>query len=161
SPAPPSSLSPQLAIVDSAPQTPEEAEDAEDQAALPDAALAAAPRREALELMFETLRASIEGVFVEEADTPLGAAADQAKSYTDLLDSLSREIGEGLRHARSGARFSMYGDGSVRSLDESLLEIFRRACRLQFRTVTSAGLSSDAAPLRKRVLVACQKHGQV
>jgi CheY-like chemotaxis protein len=118
-------------------------------------------RREALDLMFETLRASIEGVYVEEVDTPLGAAADQAKSYTDLLDSLTRELGEGLRHARSGARFLMYGDGSVRSLDESLLEMFRRSCRLLFRAVTAGAVSNESAPVKRRFLVACQKDSQV
>ncbi|MFN8644465.1 MAG: response regulator [Candidatus Binatia bacterium] len=34
--------------------------------------------REALEAIFETLRAGLEGVHVEEADTPAGAAADQS-----------------------------------------------------------------------------------
>ncbi|MBI3784127.1 MAG: response regulator [Deltaproteobacteria bacterium] len=118
-------------------------------------------RREALEVMFETLRSGIEGVYVEEVDTPLGAAADQAKSYTDLLDSMTHELAEGLRHAHSGARYSMYGDGSVRSLDESLLEIFRRSCRLLFRAVRAGAVANEAPPSRRRILVACHKDSPV
>ncbi len=118
-------------------------------------------RREALELMFETLRAGIEGVYVEEVDTPLGAASDQAKSYTEILETLAREIGEGLSHARSGARHFMYGDGSVRSLDESMLEFFRRSCRLLFRAVNAGAVSQEAPLTRRRILVACQKDSQV
>lgn len=146
-------------------QTREEFDEAEADEALElganTSAMAEPVRREALELMFETLRAGIEGVYVEEVDTPLGAAADQAKSYTDLLDSLTRELGEGLRHARSNARFSMYGDGSVRSLDESLLEMFRRSCRLLFRAVTAGAISNEAPPMKRRVLVACNKDSQM
>ncbi len=118
-----------------------------------------AERREALDLMFETLRASIEGVYVEEVDTPLGAAADQAKSYVDLLEALSKELAEGVRHARSGAKYLMYSDGSVRSLDGSLHEIFRRACRLLFRATSAAAVSNEAPPQKQRVLVLCHKGG--
>jgi CheY-like chemotaxis protein len=118
-------------------------------------------RHEALELMFETLRSGIEGVYVEEVDTPLGAAADQTKSYTDLLDSMTRELAESLSHARSAARYSMYGDGSVRSLDESLAEIFRRSCRLLFRASAAGAVTHEALPSRRRILVACHKNSQV
>jgi CheY-like chemotaxis protein len=120
-----------------------------------------AARREALDLMFETLRSSTEGVYVEEVDTPLGAAADQAKSYIEILEALVRELGEGLEHARSGARYRLYGDGSVRSFDESLHEIFRRACRLVFRATSAGALGHDSTVQRPRVLVVCSKGGTV
>ena len=55
----------------------------------------------------------------------------------------------------------MYGDGSVRSLDESLLEMFRRSCRLLFRAVTAGAVAHEAAPSRRRILVACQRDSQV
>lgn len=118
-----------------------------------------AERREALDLMFETLRASIEGVYVEEVDTPLGAAADQAKSYLDLLDALSKELAEGMRHARSGTKYRMYNDGSVRSLDGALHEIFRRTCRLLFRATSAAAVTNEPQAPRERVLVVCHKGG--
>ncbi len=120
-----------------------------------------AARREALDLTFETLRSSTEGVYVEEVDTPLGAAADQAKSYIEILEALVRELGEGLEHARSGARYRLYGDGSVRSFDESLHEIFRRACRLVFRATSAGALGHDSTVQRPRVLVVCSKGGTV
>lgn len=116
-----------------------------------------AERREALDLMFETLRSSIEGVYVEEVDTPLGAAADQAKSYVQILEALIQELSEGVRHARSGAKFLMYSDGSVRSLDGSLHEIFRRTCRLLFRATSAAVVSNEAPTQKQRVLILCQK----
>ncbi len=138
-----------------------EAEEPRFRATPPSGRLLPAAGHETLDLLFETLRASIEGVYVEEVDTPLGAAADQAKSYTDLLEALTRELAEGLRHARSGSRFSMYGDGSVRSLDDSLLEIFRRSCRLLFRAATSGALTQESPPARERVLIVCQKNSPV
>lgn len=120
-----------------------------------------AERREALDLIFETLRSSIEGVYVEEVDTPLGAAADQAKSYIQILEALIQELSEGVRHARSGAKFLMYSDGSVRSLDGALYEIFRRTARLLFRA-TSAGVVTSETPAQKqRVLVLCAKGSTV
>lgn len=120
-----------------------------------------AARREALDIMFETLRASTEGVYVEEVDTPLGATTDQAKSYIDILEALIRELSECLQHARSRVKYRLYGDGSVRSFNESLHEIFRRACRLLFRA-TSAGAAAQEAPVEKRrVLVVCTKGGTV
>jgi len=118
-------------------------------------------RREALDLMFETLRSSTEGVYVEEVDTPLGATTDQAKSYIDILEALIRELGEGLQHARSGFKYRLYSDGSVRSFNESLHEIFRRTCRLLFRA-TSAGVAAHESPTeKKRVLVVCTKGSTV
>ncbi|MCX8073216.1 MAG: response regulator [Candidatus Binatia bacterium] len=120
-----------------------------------------ANRREALDLMFETLRSSTEGVYVEEVDTPLGATADQAKSYIEILEALIRELGEGLQHARSGVKYRLYSDGSVRSFDESLHEIFRRSCRLLFRA-TSAGAVAHEAPAQKlRVLIVATKGSAV
>ncbi|MBI4516130.1 MAG: response regulator [Deltaproteobacteria bacterium] len=118
-------------------------------------------RRELLEVMFETLRAGLEGVYVEEVDTPAGAAADQARSYTDLIESLTHELGESLQHARSGARHTLYGDGSVRSLDDTLLDVFRRACRLLFRAVVVGAVEADLAPVRQRVLIACHRDSAV
>ncbi len=118
-------------------------------------------RREALDLMFETLRSSTEGVYVEEVDTPLGATTDQAKSYIDILEALIHELGECLHHARSRVKYRLYSDGSVRSFNESLHEIFRRACRLLFRA-TSAGVAAHEMPVeKKRVLVVCTKGSMV
>lgn len=123
--------------------------------------LSATARHELLEWMFEALRASLEGVYVEEVDTPAGAAADQAKTYTDLVEQLSSELGETLRHARSGARFTLYGDGSVRSLDETLLDVFRRSCRLLFRAVVAGAISGESPPNPRRILVACHHDSRV
>jgi CheY-like chemotaxis protein len=120
--------------------------------------LSATARRELLEWMFETLRASLEGVYVEEVDTPAGAAADQAKTYTDLIQQLSGELDETLRHTCSGARFTLYRDGSVRSLDETLLDVFRRSCRLLFRAVVAGAVTGENTPDPRRILVACH-HG--
>jgi CheY-like chemotaxis protein len=120
--------------------------------------LSATERRELLEWMFETLRASLEGVYVEEVDTPAGAAADQAKTYTDLIEQLSGELDETLRHTCSDARFTLYRDGSLRSLDETLLDVFRRACRLLFRAVVAGAVTGESAPNPQRILVACH-HG--
>ena len=127
----------------------------------PDMRLSAAARREMLEMMFETLRAGLEGVYVEEVDTPEGAAADQAATYTGLIERLGRELEETLHHARSGARFTLYGDGSVRSLDETLLDVFRRSCRLLFRAVLAGAVESESTPLRARVLVACNRDSRL
>ena len=126
-----------------------------------DSGVSASARRELLESMFETLRSGLEGVYVEEVDTPAGAAADQAKTYTDLIEQLSRELDETLRHARSGARYTLYGDGSVRALDETLLDVFRRSCRLLFRAAVSGAVSNDTTPDRRRFLVACHRESAV
>jgi len=121
-----------------------------------DAALSDATRRALLEMMFENLRLGLEGVYVEELDTA-GAAVDRTRSYTDLLDSLARDLDQSLSHAHSGARYAMYGDGSVRSLDESLLNIFRRSCRLLFRAVAAGAIANEATANRRRILVACRR----
>jgi hypothetical protein len=118
-------------------------------------------RRETIEWMFETLRSGLEGVYVEEVDTPAGAAADQAKTYTDLIGQLSRQLDESLRHAHSGTRYMLCGDGAVRSLDETLLDVFRRACRLLFRAAVGGAVGSDTAAHHRRILVACNRDSRV
>ena len=118
-------------------------------------------RRERVEWMFETLRSGLEGVYVEEVDTPTGAAADQAKSYTDLIEQLSHQLEEGLQHARSAARYRLYGDGSIRSFDEALLDVFRRSCRVLFRAAAASTASHESAAPPDRVLVACARHSRV
>ena len=142
---------------------PEDVDGLEDEAIetqLDDAAAAAA-RRERIEWMLETLRSSLEGVYVEEVDTPAGAAADQAKTYTDLIEQLSRQLEEGLQHARTGARYRLYGDGSIRSFDETLLDVFRRSCRVLFRATAAGTGSHETTARRDRVLIACPRHSQV
>lgn len=131
-----------------------ESQEASDQAS-------GAARRETLELMFETLRAGLEGVYVEEVDTPAGAAADQAKTYTDLVEQLSDQLDETLRHARSAARYTLCGDGSVRSLDETLLDVFRRSCRLLFRAAVAGAVGNETTQSRHRILVACHREGRL
>lgn len=127
---------------------------------LDDAATATA-RRDRIEWMFETLRSSLEGVFVEEVDTPTGAAADQAKTYTDLIEQLSHQLDEGLQHAQSGARYRLYGDGSIRAFDEALLDVFRRSCRVLFRAAAADTGTHETTARAERVLVACPRHSQV
>jgi CheY-like chemotaxis protein len=102
-------------------------------------------RREALEAMFETLRTGLEGVYVEEVDTPAGAAADEAQSYTDLASRLARQLAEAMDQAESGVPFSLCSDGSVRSLDENLLDTFRRVCRLLFRAAGAGAVENELA----------------
>lgn len=140
----------------------EEAEEEQSAAEVEAPAPAAdAGRREALEMMFESLRAGLEGVYVEEVDTPAGAAADEAKSYTDLVLQLTRQLGETLSQARSGLRFNLSSDGSVRSLDDSLLDAYRRLCRLLFRAVAAGAVQQDSKTVPARVLVACRRDGEV
>ena len=126
---------------------------------LPAAPLAAAPR-ESLDAIFETLRAGLEGVHVEEADTPAGAAADRSRSYADLASHLSRQLGETLAQATSGARYSLCSDGSIRSLEDSLLDAYRRVCRLVFRSVTTGVASPQAGEHSARVLVVGRADGE-
>jgi CheY-like chemotaxis protein len=127
-----------------------------------DAEPAAAPRpaaqRAALDAMFETLRAGLEGVHVEEAETG-GSAAEQARSFAELASQVARQLEETLAHATSGARYSLCGDGSIRSLEEALLDAHRRVCRLVFRSV-SGGMAQAApdAP-RPRVLLVGRPDG--
>ena len=121
----------------------------------------ATTRRERVEWMFETLRSGLEGVYVEEVDTPTGAATDQAKTYTDLIEQLSHQLEEGLQHARSAARYRLYGDGSIRSFDEALLDVFRRSCRVLFRAAAAGTASHETAAPSHRVLIACPRHSRV
>jgi hypothetical protein len=118
-------------------------------------------QRERIEWMFETLRSGLEGVYVEEVDTPAGAAADQAKTYTDLIEQLSHQLDEGLHHARSGARYRLYGDGSIRALDEALLDVFRRSCRLLLRAAVAGTVGHEVVPHANRTLIACHRNSRV
>lgn len=115
-------------------------------------------RRETLEVMFETLRSGLEGVYVEEIDTPGGAAADEAKSYTDLASALAQQLVETLAQAQTGAQFGLCSDGSIRSLDDTLHDTFRRVCRLLFRAVGSGAVENQqlVSPTRPRVLLVCR-----
>ncbi len=119
-----------------------------------------APRRESLDLMFEALSAGLEGVYVEEVDTPAGAAADEAKSYTELVAQLTRQLGEALGQARSGTRYALCNDGSVRSLGDVLFDAYRRVCRLLFRAA-AVGAVDHAAPNPARVLVAVHRDSEL
>lgn len=111
-------------------------------------------RREMFESMFETLRAGLEGVYVEESDTPPGAIADHARSYTELASLLAQQLGETLEHARSGSRFALGGDGSIRSLNDALLDTHRRVCRLLFRAVAAGVIEGQpTSPAQVRLLV--------
>ncbi len=115
------------------------------------------PRRELVELMFEALSAGLEGVYVEEIDTPAGAAADEAKSYTDLVAQLTRQLGEALTQARAGRRFALCSDGSIRSLDDVLFDAYRRVCRLLFRAAAGGAVAHTPSHRAARVLVACHR----
>lgn len=121
---------------------------------------AAPVSRDGLEAMFETLRAGLEGVYVEEMETPRGAGADPTHSYTDLASRLAQQLGETLDQAESRQRFRLYGDGSVRSLDESLLETYRRVCRLLFRAVAAGAIGESAPHERPRVLIVCPRDSE-
>lgn len=112
-------------------------------------------------LLLETLRAGLEGVFVEELETP-GALADRAQSYTALAARVREQLGEALRQAESGAPYALCDDGSIRSLGETLLDGYRRVCRLVFRAAAAGVLTGDAGDaVRPRVLVACHKDSPV
>lgn len=119
------------------------------------------PRRESLEWVFETLRAGLEGVSVEEMDTPTGAAADQAQSYAQLASRLGVQLAEALRQAESGARYALCSDGSVRSLGDTLLDSYRRVCRLLFRAAAAGAVEPGASDERPRVLVVCHRDSAV
>lgn len=119
-------------------------------------------RRETLDVMFETLRSGLEGVYVEEVDTPGGAAADEAKSYTDLASALAQQLVETLAQAQTGAQFGLCSDGSIRSLDDTLHDTFRRVCRLLFRAVGAGAVENQmVSPTRPRVLVVCRTESDV
>ena len=140
-------------------ETEEEIDDEAEAEPLP-AARPIAGQREALDAIFETLRAGLEGVHVEEADTPAGAAADQSRSYAELASHLARQLGETLSHATSGARYNLCSDGSIRSLEDSLLDAYRRVCRLVFRSVTTGVARAEADAPRARVLVVGRADGE-
>jgi CheY-like chemotaxis protein len=119
-------------------------------------------RHAALELMFETLRTGLEGVYVEEVETRTGAAADEAQSYTDLASRLTRQLAEALDQADSGVPFNLCSDGSVRSLDETLLDTFRRVCRLLFRAAGAGAVESELIGRpRPRLLVISRPESDV
>jgi CheY-like chemotaxis protein len=113
----------------------------------------AAPASSSLEMAFEALSSGLEGVYVEEADTSHGAAADEAKSYTALVAQLMNQLGEALGQVRTGARFALCSDGSIRSLDEVLFDAHRRLCRVLFRASAAGALQGYPAPSRELVLV--------
>lgn len=165
-PAAPAGAPPSVAPAVSRPAAAESWEEGEEGAeeeatpVAPGAQLDEEARREALEMMFETLRASLEGVYVEEVDTPAGAAANQAKSYTDLVSQLARQLGETMGQAKSGMRFAL-SNGSLRSLDEALIDAYRRVCRLLFRAVVAGAVKQEAGVSRARVLIACRRDSQV
>jgi CheY-like chemotaxis protein len=151
-PAPPAGLEPVAA------EAWEEAEEAEEEIV---PVHVVAERREALEVMFESLRAGLEGVYVEEIDTPAGAATDEARTYTDLVSRLARQLGETLDQARSGIRFALSSDGSVRSLDDNLFDAHRRFCRVLFRAATAGAVVQEIGATRARVLVACRRESDL
>ncbi len=142
----------------------EEAEADWDQA---DDAVVAAPvdravTRDGLEAMFETLRGSLEGVFVEEGDTRAGAAADESRSHSELADRLTRQLRETLDQTTSGARFNLCSDGSIRSLDDSLLDAYRRFCRLLFRASRDGALQNEVIrDNQPRVMFVCTQSGDL
>ncbi len=119
-----------------------------------------ARRRTALEAMFETLRAGLEGVYVEEADTPRGAAADESKSYTDLAHHVTLQLDQVLRHASQQERFALGSDGTLRSVDDEILDAYRRVCRLVFRAVTVHAIEHQGIKARRpRVLAVAAQDG--
>jgi hypothetical protein len=116
----------------------------------------------AADWLFETLRDGLEGVYVEELDTPAGALADRAQSYTDLASRVREQLGEALRQAESGAPYTLCDDGSIRSLGETLLDGYRRVCRLVFRAAAAGVLTRDGGDAaRPRVLVACHRDSPI
>ncbi len=119
------------------------------------------PRRQSLEVMFEALGAGLEGVYVEEMDTPAGAAADEAKSYMDLVAQLALQLKETLAHARSGTRYALCSDGSVRSLDDGLFDAYRRVCRLLFRAAAGGAVQDLAQDNAARLLVVCHRDSEL
>lgn len=117
--------------------------------------------RGAIETMLEALRGGLEGVYVEELDTS-GALADRARSYTDVATRLREQLGEALRQAESGASAALCDDGSIRSLGDTLLDSYRRVCRLLFRAAASGALDAGTATAaRPRVLIACHRDSPV
>lgn len=160
-PAPAEVETPRPAALPSAAAPPPQAASDDEADDLPVAeGLPPAARHDSLETMFETLRAGLEGVYVEESDTPAGIGVDPAQSYTELASRLAQQLGETLEQAESRQRFRLYGDGSVRSLDESLLETYRRVCRLLFRAVAAGAVGESVHVARARVLAVCPRDGE-
>jgi len=112
-----------------------------------------------LEAMFETLRAGLEGVYVEELGSPANGDGDASGSYAELASRLAQQLGETLEQVEGKQRYRLYGDGSVRSLDESLVEAYRRVCRLLFRAVAAGDAGESVQRVRPRVLAVCQGNG--
>jgi len=131
----------------------EEAEELYEPLAPVSDATAERARRDSLEMMFETLRAGLEGVYVEEVETR--AAGDTPRAYTELASQLAERFSETLLQARSGVRFALNKDGSLRSLDEALLAAFRRVCRLLFRAVSDGAVESEESGGSVRLLLVC------
>jgi len=125
-------------------------------------AMPAGAGRAGLEAMFETLRSSLEGVFVEEGDTRAGAAADESMSYHELAARLERQVRETLSQTESGARHNLCSDGSIRSLDDSLLDAYRRFCRLLFRAAREGAMENELiGHSQPRVLFVCSREGDL
>lgn len=123
-------------------------------------ALPAAMGRAGLEAMFETLRGALEGVFVEEGDTRAGAAADEAMSHHELAARLERQVRETLAQTESGSRYNLCSDGSIRSLDDSLLDAYRRFCRLLFRAAREGAMENELIGHNQpRVMIVCSRDG--
>lgn len=154
-PTPPAELAPVAAAAWAEPE-----EEIEDEADVePTTRPMHAAQRETLDAVFETLRAGLEGVHVEEAETSAGAA-ESSRSYAELAAQLSRQLQETLAHATSEARFALCSDGSIRSREDALLDTYRRVCRLVLRSVTSgAALAHREAP-RPRVLMVGRPDGE-
>ncbi len=118
--------------------------------------------RAGLEAMFETLRGSLEGVFVEEGDTRAGAAADESMAYRELAKRLERQVRETLGQTESGARYNLCNDGSIRSLDDSLLDAYRRFCRLLFRAARDGAMENElVGSSQPRVMFVCTEDGEL
>ncbi len=133
----------------------------------PEPEVAAPPQRprmgrDRLEAMFETLRSSLEGVYVEEGDTRAGAAADESRSHHELAAHLAQQVRETLNQAESGAQYNLCSDGSIRSLDDSLLDAFRRFCRLLFRAAGDGAVQNAmVAHNQPRVMFVCAHDGEL
>jgi CheY-like chemotaxis protein len=144
-----------------------EAEDYEAEWETPEEHVAESPMpsgvgRAGLEAMFETLRSSLEGVFVEEGDTRAGAAADESMTYGELARRLERQVQETLAQTESGMRHNLCNDGSIRSLDDSLLDAFRRFCRLLFRAARDGAMENELLGLNQpRVMMVCSQDGEL
>jgi hypothetical protein len=58
--------------------------------------------------------------------------------------------------------YELCSDGSIRSLDETLLDTYRRVCRLLFRAAGSGAVASEVfRSSRPRVLFVCRRDGEL